>query len=135
MKRVHVVGAAIYRDGRCLVAQRGPGMSMPGLWEFPGGKVEPGESPQSALKREIREELDLNIDVGEFLARGTAKTATVLIELEIYAASVVSGDVVLLEHADYRWITPNDFNDLHWADADIPALDAIRDWLGQAARP
>lgn len=69
-KRLHVVGAAIIEHGRCLVAQRRPEMALAGLWEFPGGKVELSELPQSALEREIREELGLAIDVGPWIGRG-----------------------------------------------------------------
>ena len=67
---IHVVGAAIIEKDRCLVARRGPGMALAGYWEFPGGKVEPGESPEVALVREIREEMGIGIEVGNWIGRG-----------------------------------------------------------------
>ena len=77
-----VVGAAIVRDGRCLVAKRSPTMRAPGKWEFPGGKVEVGETPHDALVREISEELGVTIEVGALLGRGTATP----IVLDVYLA-------------------------------------------------
>ena len=64
-KNIHVVGAAIIEDGKILCAQRGPSMSLPLKWEFPGGKIEPGESPEEALAREIKEEINCSIEIGE----------------------------------------------------------------------
>ena len=72
---VHVVGAAIMNDGRCLAAQRGPSMQMAGKWEFPGGKVEPGETPEVALTRELREELAISAEVGEWLGPRCGESA------------------------------------------------------------
>src|SRR5687768_3267985 len=87
---IHVVGAAIIRDHRCLITQRSPTMPLPLKWEFPGGKVEPNEAPEAALAREIHEELGLTIQVGPFLARGTAPASNNrLISLDVYAAHIL----------------------------------------------
>jgi 8-oxo-dGTP diphosphatase len=124
---IHVVGAPIFRDHRCLIAQRSPTMLLPHKWEFPGGKVEPNEAPEAALVREIHEELGLHIQVGPFLARGTAlATNNRLIALDVYAAHIVSGTLVLREHAQVQWATPDELPDFDWADADIPIIPAVR---------
>jgi 8-oxo-dGTP diphosphatase len=126
-----VVGAAILRDGRCLVAQRAAHVSNPHRWEFPGGKVEPHESPTAALRREIAEELALDIDVGTFLGRGEAKAANGRhIVLDVYRAQV-HGDATLrlTDHQAARWIDATEIHTLDWATADIPVLPALADAL------
>jgi len=125
MTVVHVVGAAIIQAGKCLVTQRGPGMSLPGKWEFPGGKVEAGESPQAALSREIFEELGLDVQVHELLGSGTAMAGTKRIVLDVYAASVLSGTLVLREHARAVWASVQELPGFDWAEADIPSLAAV----------
>lgn len=131
---VHVVGAAIFRAGRCLVAERGPSMSLPGKWEFPGGKVEPGETPERALAREIAEELGVVVSVGEQLGSGTARAGTRLIRLDVYAAHLQSGELVLREHAQIRWATANELTSLDWAEADVPSVEPVARWLAQQAQ-
>lgn len=131
--RVHVVGAAIVHEQRCLVAQRGPGMRLPGKWEFPGGKVEAGEAPEVALAREIAEELGLEIAVGERLGSGTAPAGGRLIVLDVYAARITSGELVLREHAQVVWLTADELPSLDWAEADIPCLKPVQRWLEQGA--
>lgn len=125
MTAVHVVGAAIFQAGKCLVTQRGPGMSLPGKWEFPGGKVEAGESPEAALSREIAEELGVAVQVHELLGTGTAMAGTKRITLDVYAASVLSGTLVLREHAHAVWANAEELSGFDWAEADIPSLAAV----------
>lgn len=133
---LHVVGAAIVRGGRCLVARRGPAMRLAGKWELPGGKIEAGEDPRRALEREIHEELDLAIVSGELLGRGRARDAHREIVLDVYLARVVSAaDPVLREHDAIRWVGPDDLLAIDWADADRPVLPALERhlrWLGAA---
>ncbi len=126
---VHVVAAAIERAGRCLVAQRGPGMTLPGKWEFPGGKVEPGEPPEAALSREIQEELGVRIEVGRLLGTGSAPAGDKLIRLDVYAARVVAGEVALSEHARVVWAEAEELASFDWADADVPSVPAVAEWL------
>ena len=125
MTAVHVVGAAILRAGKCLVTQRGPAMSLPGKWEFPGGKVELGETPEAALRREIAEELGLDVQVHELLGTGTATAGNKLITLDVYAASVSSGALVLREHARAVWASAEELYGFDWAEADVPSLAAV----------
>lgn len=128
---IAVVGAAILENGRCLVAQRGPSMHDAGRWEFPGGKVEPGERPTQALEREIREELALHIEVGAHLGRGVADTPDRRIVLDVYLARRSGGTLQLAEHAAIRWIESADIPSLDWAPADRPVLPALARRLDQ----
>lgn len=116
-----VVGAAIVRDGTCLVAKRGPNMRAPHKWEFPGGKVEAGESPEQALAREIAEELGVEIEVGERLGRGTAGEVV----LDVYWATLRRGEPHAKEHAELSWIGADEARILDWADADIPVIPML----------
>lgn len=127
---VHVVGAAILKDSRCLVAQRGPGMKLAGKWEFPGGKVEPDEDPRSALAREIEEELGVVIVVDELLdsSRTTVsgtESGEVELVLDVYAARIARGEIELREHSSVRWLAAHELADLDWAPADVPVLGAV----------
>lgn len=117
-----VVGAALIDGDRCLVALRGPKMSTPGKWEFPGGKVADGETPQAALAREIHEELGLEIRVDRSLGVGT----TDRVQLEVFLAEITGGTLDVREHAEVRWIDKHDIDGLDWAEADIPILGALR---------
>ncbi len=126
---LHVVGAAIIHEGKCLVAQRGPTMSLAGKWEFPGGKVEPAESPSVALAREIEEELGLQITVGTLLGTGTATAGSRPIVLEVYAATVTAGALTLREHAQIAWAAADELDQFDWAQADIPCIAPVQHWL------
>lgn len=131
---MHVVGAAIVADDRrCLVARRGPGGSQGGRWEFPGGKVEPGESPEQALAREIREELGVDVRIGRWLARGHAIGARRPLVLDVYAARIVDGTVHAVEHAEVRWVGEAELDGLAWADADVPIVPAVVAMLASPA--
>lgn len=124
---IHVVGAAIFDDqGRCLLAKRSAQMANPLLWEFPGGKVEPGETPQLALERELREELAIEVEVLDFIARGEARVSSGKeIILDVYRAALVRGAATPREHAAIAWVFPKDFVDYTFPEADLPAVEAL----------
>ena len=107
-------------------------MSLTGKWEFPGGKVEPGEPPAAALAREIAEELGLEIEVAQLLASGTATVGPRLIALDIYAATMISGTIALREHAEVTWATADELAHFDWAEADIPCVPHVQNWLRAA---
>ena len=125
MSSIHVVGAAIVDDDRCLIARRAPGHAQAGRWEFPGGKVEPGESAEAALEREIREELGLETEIGGLL--GTGRIGR--IRLDVYRARRLAGAMRLTDHDAVHWLKAEEIDDFDFADADIPVLPALRSLL------
>ena len=104
-------------------------MAEPRRWEFPGGKIEPGEQPQQALKREIREELELEIDVGPWLGQGQSVVNGRRIELDVYLASATAGHLQLKEHSDHGWFQADELSLLDWAEADIPIVPRLAEFL------
>nr|WP_269457234.1 (deoxy)nucleoside triphosphate pyrophosphohydrolase [Paraoerskovia marina] len=116
----------IIRDGMVLCAQRGPGGSLAGLWEFPGGKIEPGESPEVALVREIDEELGCAIAVGERVAYTEFEYDFGTVALATFYCRITGQAPTNREHTSIRWVKPADLDALGWAPADIPAVDRIK---------
>lgn len=125
-KQINVVGAVIVNDGEVLCAQRGPAGALAGMWEFPGGKIEAGETSREALEREIHEELRCLIEVGEEVTTTRHEYDFGVVTLTTYYCKLVSGDPQLTEHAAVRWLAPSDLGLLDWAPADIPAVEQIQ---------
>lgn len=129
-----VVGAAIL-DGdppgcRVLVTQRAEPPHLAGLWEFPGGKVEPGETEHDALVRECAEELDVVIEVGERLGEDVWLTgARGRWVLRVWTARIVSGTVRLVDHSDARWLAAGELWSVPWIEADAPLVTALETLL------
>lgn len=118
-----VVGAAIFDDdGRLLAAQRSSPSHYAGQWEFPGGKVEPGEAPDAALVRECREELGIDVSVGEVVG----EVEIVVGRLRVYRARITAGVPVAHEHSALRWLAPQELDDVPWIEADRPLVDRLR---------
>jgi len=127
---IHVVGAAILDGDRCLATQRSAAMSMPLLWEFPGGKVGAGEPPREALRRELEEELGIAIEVGDLLARGVGTLEQRTIHLDVYRARIVGSErPTLREHHTLGWFTADELERLEWPDADAPAVRQVCELL------
>ncbi len=124
-KQINVVGAVIVRDRQVLCAQRGPAGSLPGLWEFPGGKIEPGETAREALEREIAEELECQVTVGDEVVTTTHEYDFGIVTLTTFYCRLVAGTPTLTEHAAVRWLPAPDLGVLSWAPADVPAVDRI----------
>jgi 8-oxo-dGTP diphosphatase len=124
-----IVSAAILLDARppekVLLALRGPSQSHAGMWEFPGGKVEVGESPEEALVREIREELNLEVSVGELLARAVSASLPGL-ELWGFACSIESGTITLREHAQTLWVSLDALTDYPMTHLDQQVVEQLR---------
>ena len=125
-RRFNVVGAVIVNNERVLAAKRGPGGSLPYMWEFPGGKIEDGESPQEALAREIGEELLVDVRVGEEIVSTTHDYEFGVVTLTTYYCELRSGTPRLTEHAALRWLTPDELSSVEWAPADVPAVERVR---------
>ncbi|ACZ32080.1 NUDIX hydrolase [Xylanimonas cellulosilytica DSM 15894] len=125
-KQINVVGAVVIDQGLILCAQRGPQGSLAGMWEFPGGKIEPGESPREALKREINEELRCVVEVGERVETTSHEYDFGVVTLTTHYCELVSGTPTLTEHSDVRWLPPAELDTLRWAPADIPAVEKIQ---------
>ena len=119
-----VVGAAIVRDGRVLAARRTRPSAAAGRWEFPGGKVEAGESPEAALVREIAEELGVSIAVTGWLA-GEAPIGTSHV-LTVALAKLVEGDPDPTEHDEIRWLSAGELGDVDWLEPDRPFLAELK---------
>lgn len=125
MKTVHVVAAVIRCKDKIFATQRGYGDFKDG-WEFPGGKVEPGEPPEDALKREIREELNTEIQIEDFIDQIEFDYPTFHLSMRCYWCSIVKGELELLEHEDAKWLNRNELNSVSWLPADLELLEKIR---------
>jgi 8-oxo-dGTP diphosphatase len=128
MKRIRVVAALIPapKDAtRFLVQQRLPNASRANLWEFPGGKVEPGESDEAALAREGREELDVELSVGRRLWSTSHEYPDLVVQLELFAADIVAGEPKALGAQAIRFATPAEMQALPFCEADIPLLESL----------
>ena len=128
MKTVNVVAAVIRDRGRVFATQRGYGENKDG-WEFPGGKIEPGETPQQALVREIEEELDTEIEVGEPLTEIEVDYPAFHLRMQCFWCRIVEGTPVLKEHEAARWLGLEDLDSVDWLPADRTILPLIRDKL------
>ncbi|WP_236823082.1 (deoxy)nucleoside triphosphate pyrophosphohydrolase [Bhargavaea massiliensis] len=124
-KNIHVVGAVIWQDGKILCAQRGATKTLAYKWEFPGGKIEQGETPEAALKREILEEMNCEIVVGERVEHTVYEYEFGIVHLTTFHCALVSGNLTLTEHIDVKWLEPENLHTLDWAPADIPAIEKL----------
>ncbi|AGQ31465.1 pyrimidine (deoxy)nucleoside triphosphate diphosphatase [Serratia liquefaciens] len=124
MKIIDVVAAIIEKNGKILLAQRDADSDQAGLWEFPGGKVEAGESQPQALARELDEELGIVASVGNYVASNTWQQTERVIRLHAWRVEAFSGELQSRCHADFVWITPEQAFDYPLAPADVPLLTA-----------
>ena len=115
---VEVVAALIWNGDRFLICQRPAHKARPLLWEYVGGKVEPGETKEAALIRECREELDVTVSVGDVFFDVVHEYPDITIHLTLFRAAIVSGEMRLLEHNDVRWITPDEIGQYAFCPAD-----------------
>ncbi len=111
--------------GEFLACQRPAEKRLGGLWEFPGGKIDAGESPEAALVRELREELGVEIEVGAAMAEVVWRYPERAICLRPFRCRILSGEPQALEHQRIAWLAPAELRELHWAEADVPVLEEL----------
>jgi 8-oxo-dGTP diphosphatase len=127
---VLVVGAALVRDGRVLASRRTRPPHLAGLWEFPGGKVEEGETPADALRRELAEELGVTATVGEQLGPDLLIAEGAL--LRVFTCTDVVGTPQLVDHDEHRWLAADELDDVPWIPVDAPLVEALRQLRGKS---
>ena len=125
MKTINVVAAIIIKDQKIFATQRGYGEFKNG-WEFPGGKIESGESPEHALKREIREELDAKIRVGELFDTIEYDYPNFHLSMKCFLCSLISDQLTLREHEAAKWLTKENLSSVEWLPADITIIDKLK---------
>ncbi len=125
MKIIHVVAAVIVDGDRVFATQRGYG-DWKDFWEFPGGKIEPGETPEAALHREILEELDTEIAVGDKITTIEYNYPEFHLTMECFLAHVLAGRLVLKEHEAARWLKKNELNSVKWLPADQTIIELLK---------
>ena len=128
MKTVRVVAAIIIHENKIFATQRGYGEFKDG-WEFPGGKIEPGETPQEALVREIKEELDIEIEVKDFLETVEYDYPEFHLSMDCFFCTIKSGELVLKEHEAAKWLTAETLESVEWLPADKGLIEGIREYL------
>lgn len=125
MKTVNVVAAIIQNEDKILATQRGYGEFKDG-WEFPSGKIEQGETPQQALKREIKEELDTEITVGDLLTVVEHDYPTFHLSMQCFLCTIDYGKLTLKEHEAAKWLTRDQLDSVDWLPADVKVVDAYK---------
>ncbi len=122
---INVTCAIIYFNNKILVTQRSEKMKLPLKWEFPGGKLEEDESEIDCIKREIREEINIEIKVLEKLSNSIYDYGTFKVNLIPFISTYASGEIILSEHRDYKIIDKSELLDLDWAEADLPIVEEL----------
>lgn len=124
MRKIEVVAAIIKQEEKIFTTQRGYGQ-FKGFWEFPGGKIEVGETPQQALIREIKEELDIDIEVGAFIETVEYDYPQFHLTMHCFVCTMISGDMVLKEHEDSKWLTKDILDSVDWLPADEVIIEKL----------
>jgi 8-oxo-dGTP diphosphatase len=122
---VKVTAAVIEENGKVLIGRRKPGRHMGGKWEFPGGKIEPGETPEQSLARELQEELAIRVRVGELLYKTFYQGGGVSLELLVYRVERLDGEPALIEHQELRWVRPEELMSFDLADSDRRVVQGL----------
>ena len=126
---IDVVAAVIVKDNKFLITRRAPKLNLEGMWEFPGGKIEKGETPEEALKRELAEELEIETEVGNYIETSIHEYLNVTVKLMAYFATVISGEIKLSVHDEVKWISISEVENFQFAPADIPFIEKLKEVL------
>lgn len=129
MKHIHVVAAVIIHNNKILCVQRGPAKYeyISKKWEFPGGKLEEGETKLEAIVREIKEELHMEINVDAFLITVKHTYPDFQLTMDTFLCSSITGELTLTEHGDYKWLEKSELSELDWAAADLPIVKRLNE--------
>lgn len=129
MKTIRVVAAVIRREDKIFATSRGYG-EFKGQWEFPGGKIEADETPQQALVREIKEELETEIEVGDLIDTVEYDYPTFHLSMDCFWGRVISGDLILKEAEEAKWLSRDELDSVQWLPADIMLVKKIKEYMG-----
>ena len=129
MKTIDVTAAIIENNGKFLIARRKKGKHLEYKWEFPGGKIEPGETPEECLTRELKEEFGIIAEIADFITESIFNYGDRKVRLLGYRAKYVSGEFKLNAHDEVRWVSRNEFNEFDFAEADLPLVEKISEFL------
>ena len=126
-RQIRVVAAQIERDGKYLITQRKPSSSLPLLWEFPGGRVEEDETDGDALKRELREEMQIEVEVGAPSVAVTHEYSAYVIDFRVYRCKLITPEnrIAKIGVHDFKWVSPSDLDDYEFPGADQATIDAL----------
>ncbi len=127
MKHFNVAAAVFIENGKVFCAQRKDSGEAAKMWEFPGGKIEQGETPEEALVREIQEELLIKIRVEDFVTTVNHQYISFSITMHAFICTILEGSITLTEHLDSRWLSVSELNSVEWAPADVPIVEKIRE--------
>lgn len=121
-KQIDVTAAIIVKDNKLFAARRKEGVHLASFWEFPGGKLEEGETPEHCLARELKEEFNITTHIGAFVGESVYDYGTKIIRLLAYQVEHLSGEFELIDHDEIRWLALDELNSVQWAPADIPLI-------------
>lgn len=124
MKYINVVAGVIYDGDKILITKRSGG-EFDGMWEFPGGKIESGETHREALERELMEELSIGASMEQYLMTLTHQYETFHLTMHLYWTKIVSGTLTLNEHSDFKWISKEELDGVNWVPADVVVVERI----------
>lgn len=122
---INVVAGILKKDNKILIARKKEGKSLAGYWEFPGGKIEAGETPEESLVRELMEEMRIKVKVNEYVGESIYDYGNIVISLKGYLAEILDGQIVLTDHDKYEWVRLDEVSSYKLAPADIPLVEKL----------
>ena len=122
---IKVVAGILQKDNKILIARKAPGKALEGYFEFPGGKIEEGETPEESLVRELMEEMSIKVKVNKYVGESIYDYGNIVISLKGYTAEILEGEITLTDHDMYKWVTLSEIKDYKLAPADMPLVDKI----------
>lgn len=124
-KHIEVVAAILFKDNKVFAAKRNNKGELARKWEFPGGKIEKNETKEEALKRELKEELDIETNINDFFMSVDHEYKTFKLTLHAFKAEIIKGELTLKEHLDSKWLSKDELMSVEWAEADIPIVKKL----------